>query len=82
MADLKPDLGAVQEIFGGSIAGNHTVHVRYDDGSVLCSCTVDELGGRLWFLGHDEALSDWDLVDPLEARKMISDALDELDKRG
>ena len=45
MADLMPDLGAVQEIFGGSIAGNHTVHVRYDDGSVLCSCTVDELGG-------------------------------------
>jgi hypothetical protein len=69
--DAMYDLNDIQPIFGREIAGNHTVHVTLEDGAVVCSCTTEQFG-RVWFIGHDEHLTDWDLVGEAEAREIIA----------
>ncbi len=60
-------LDQIQGVFGSDIAGNHTVIATLEDGAVVCYCDVDALNGRVYFIGHDEFLSDWDRCSEKEA---------------
>jgi hypothetical protein len=71
--DVRPSLDQVQDRFSDDIAGNHTLHTTLEDGSVVCSAVIvlDDEEVRIWFIGRDASLSDWDLCDPAEARNLI-----------
>jgi len=69
-------LSDVQGRFGRDVAGNHTVHAKLEDGSVVCSAhiEIDGIEEKFWFLGHDEFLSDWDLLTRSDAKMLITEA--------
>ncbi len=65
-------LDQIQDIFGSSIAGNHTVHATLEDGAVVCSCDTEF--GLALFIGHDVNLSDYDMISLAEFKSLTKGA--------